>query len=261
MKKSSLHKKTIVLTRTEADNAALRERLENDHDAIVLEMPLIEVDYSTEADIQEEVLETFGEYDWLVFTSVHGVEGFFKRFFKRFKDIRCIGGCRIACVGPTTAAAVEAFHLEVDIVPETHTGEALARLMIEKCGIENVKICVVTGNRNKENLAKTLQDDGNAIVDCFPVYATSSSDLSTHAAAVSFRENGAHAIVFASPSAVQSFVEQARLLQIANDAVQPKVIAIGEVTAAELRRKTIPVAAVAKRATVAGILEALESVF
>ncbi|MCR5184261.1 MAG: uroporphyrinogen-III synthase [Opitutales bacterium] len=261
MKKSVLQKKTIVLTRTPADNLALREHLESDHDAKVLEVPLIEVGYSAPAEIQAEIFDLFGEYEWLVFTSVHGVEGFFKNFFKRYRDIRSIGGCRIACVGPATAAAVEAFHLEVDAVPETQTGEALAKLLVEKWGVENVKICLITGNRNRETVAKILAEDGRAIVDSFPVYETNPTDLAADQAARSFRENGAHAIVFASPSAVQSFVDQLPSLTIVSGARQPKVVAIGEVTAAALRRKMIPVAAVAKSATVSGIVEALESVF
>ena len=35
-------------------------------------------------------------YDWLVFTSVNGVTAFFDFFFKRFQDMRDIGGVRIA---------------------------------------------------------------------------------------------------------------------------------------------------------------------
>lgn len=259
MKKSSLSNKRIVLTRTEEDNAVLRGILETRR-AEVLELPLIKIGYGVDEDLKKTVFETFGEYEWIVFTSVHGVEGFFKSFFSRFKDIRCIGGCNIACVGPATAAAVEAYHLQVDLVPEKHTGEALAEAMVEKCCVENVKICVITGNLNKDTLPEILEKRGNAIVDLFPVYETGTNDLASLPAAEDFRKKGAHAVVFASPSAVRSFIAQLQTLAPAASAQTPKVVAIGETTAAELDKFSVPVAAVAGRASAEGIVEALESI-
>jgi len=41
----------------------------------------------------------------------------FRLFFKRFQDLRDIGGARIAAIGPATAAKIEKrFHLQVDLI-------------------------------------------------------------------------------------------------------------------------------------------------
>ena len=263
MKKNStpLKGKRIVITRPKDQNAELRDLLVREG-AVVLEMPLIEIRFPEQnEELVPEILGGFGEYDWLVFTSVNGVRGFFAHFFARYKDIRSLGPCRIACVGPATARAVETFHLEVDCVPETHTGDALADKLLADHGIENLKICVVTGNRNSDSLPKKLEDAGRAIVDTFPVYATDEADVSAQAAAEDFRENGAHAIVFASSSAVKSFVAQAAALALQKDAVRPQVVAIGAPTASELRSAAIPVAGIADAATPAAIVAALQKVF
>lgn len=251
-----LKDKRIVITRPKDQNAELRDLLVA-QGATVLEMPLIEIRVAAHEDVTPEILNGFGEYEWLVFTSVNGVRGFFSHFFARYKDLRSIGPCRIACVGPATARAVEAFHLEVDCVPETHTGEALAEKLLTDHGIENQKICVVTGNRNADTLPKKLEDEGRAIVDLFPVYSTDDSDVSAQAAAEDFRENGAHAIVFASGSAVKSFVSQAAALTLQPDAIRPQVVAIGAPTTSELRTAGIPVAGTARVATPAAIVETL----
>lgn len=259
-KSNALHGKRIVVTRPKEQSAELLALLAA-HGADVLEMPLIEIRFDGDDESVPEILAGFGEYDWLIFTSANGVRGFFRHFFARYRDLRSLGPCRIACVGPATARAVEELHLEVDCVSDVHTGDALAEKLLAEHGIENLKICVVTGNRNSDALPRKLEDVGRAIVDAFPVYATDDADLSEHPSAAAFREKGADAIVFASASAVKSFISQASALRLSAGAAQPRVVAIGEPTAAVLRESGIPVAGTAASATAEGIAAALLKIF
>lgn len=253
-----LKNRRVVITRPEEQNAELRAELEA-CGAKVIEMPLIEISLDGNEEIANEIFSMLSEYDWLVFTSANGVRGFFKKFFARFKDLRWLGPCRIACVGPATQKAVEELHLEVEIVPEEHTGTALAEKLIAEQDLENLKICVVTGNRNPDTLAKRLSEEAHAIVDTFPCYSTDSAKVeNAQDALADFRENGADFIVFASGSAVESFITQAPNLRLEKNATQPRVVAIGEPTASVLKKSGIPVAAVASRATVPAIADAIE---
>lgn len=249
----------VVITRPEAQNPELRAELER-YGATVLEMPLIEISLDGNEEIANEIFSMLSEYDWLVFTSANGVRGFFKKFFARFKDLRWLGPCRIACVGPATQKAVEDLHLEAEVVPDEHTGAALADKLIAEQDLENLKICVVTGNRNPETLARRLTEEAHAIVDTFPCYSTESADVeNSNDVLTDFRKNGADFIVFASGSAVQSFITQAPNLRLEKTATQPKVVAIGEPTASALRQSGIPVAAVASRASNAAIVDAIKT--
>lgn len=257
METNLLENRRVVITRPEAQNAELRAELES-RGATVIEMPLIEISLDGNEEIANEIFAGINEYDWLVFTSANGVRGFFKKFFARFKDLRWLGPCRIACVGPATQKAVEELHLEVEVVPEVHTGTALADKLIAEQDLENLKICVVTGNRNPDTLARRLAEEAHAIVDTFPCYSTDAADVNGRDAVLAdFRANGAHFIVFASGSAVQSFITQAPNLRLEKNAVQPRVVAIGEPTASVLRQAGIPVSAVAAHATSAAIADAV----
>lgn len=257
MKSNSLQNRRVVITRPEEQNAGLRALLEA-NGASVLEMPLIEISLDGNEEIANEIFSMLNEYDWLVFTSANGVRGFFKKFFARFKDLRWLGPCRIACVGPATKKAVEELHLEVELVPEEHTGTALADKLIAEQDLENLKICVVTGNRNPDTLSRRLTEEAHAIVDSFPCYSTDVADVNSREAVLAdFRSRGADFIVFASGSAVQSFVTQAPNLRLEKSAVQPRVIAIGEPTASVLRQSGIPVAAIAAQATPDAIVDAM----
>lgn len=257
MNRQNLRNRRIVITRPEAQNAALRAAFEA-RGASVIELPLIEIAPGADESLAAEIFAGITEYDWLVFTSANAVREFFREFFARFKDLRWLGPCRIACVGPATRDAVEALHLEVDVVPATHTSAALADALIGGNDLENLKICVVCGNAEPTELTRRLMLEARAIVDAFPCYAAGNSDVRAHPAAEEFRRAGADFIIFASGSAVRSFVAQASALQLEKSALRPRAIAIGEPTAAALRRAGIPVAAIAAAATAEALAEAAE---
>ena len=90
-----------------------------------------------------DALLELNSYDWLVFTSANGVTAFFEYFFRAFKDMRDIGGVRIAAVGPGTAAKLRELHLQVDLMPEEAIGVKIAKEFEKFETIENLKICLL----------------------------------------------------------------------------------------------------------------------
>ena len=224
--------------------------------AEVLELPLIEIQPHADKDSVLEVFAAIDEYDWLVFTSANGVRHFFDLFFKGFKDIRSLGVMRVACVGEATARAVRALHLEVEICPEKAVGEALAKALVATGSLENAKVLVVTGNRNRDVLAAALSVDG-AIVDQFPVYRTELANLAGDPVAEDFRRRGADAVLFASSSAVDSYAHQAKSLALASDARKPLFGSIGPVTSEALREAGLAVDFEAAEATLDALVAAL----
>lgn len=245
----------ILLTRPEGSATVWRATLEA-AGAQVDELPLLAIHHEADATVLREVLAGLGEYDWVVFTSANGVRGFFERFFERYTDIRSIGGTRFACVGPATEAALRAFHLDTDLAPEGADGVSLARKLMTEHEIENQKILVVAGSQATDEVPRLLSDQGYAIVDTLTVYATGEKDVSASGAASVFRREGADLLVFASPSAVESFIHQAASLRLEPGARQPLAIAVGATTAEAMRKAGIPVAAIAAKPTAEGIRDA-----
>jgi uroporphyrinogen-III synthase len=163
-------------------------------------------------------------------------------------------------VGEATARAVTALHLKVECQPATATAEALADELIATGSLDNAKILVVTGNLNREVLVKKLEA-GRAIVDTLQVYQTEMNDLSAEPAAADFRARGGDAILFASSSAVQSFADQAKVLQLDQAARRPLAGSIGPQTSETMKRVGIPIDFTAKEpgleALVAATVKAL----
>jgi len=250
--------KRVVVTRSRSQSSELAAHL-GDLGAEVLELPLIEI-FEDEASTGEDIWPTLGSYRWLVFTSPNGVKHFFEKFYRKFDDLRCLGGLFIACIGESTAQAVREQRLHVDLVPEEAVAESLADTLLREETMENETVLVVTGNRNRDVLIEKLEE-GRAIVDAFPVYRTELTDLASHPAATRFREAGADVITFASSSAVDSFVQQAKQLQPVEGARRPKCVAIGPKTAERMRQVGLPVDRIAKEASIPGLTRAVQSLW
>src|SRR5262249_44980093 len=118
----------IVVTRTREQASQLSKQL-TELGADILEIPTIKIVPPSE-DRRQDIIDALLElnaYDWLVFTSPNGVTAFFDLFFKRFHDLRDIGGARIAAIGPATAAKLKELHLQVDLMPEEAIGSKIAK--------------------------------------------------------------------------------------------------------------------------------------
>jgi uroporphyrinogen III methyltransferase / synthase len=107
--------------------------------ADVLEVPTIKIAAPDDRQGIIDALLELNSYDWLVFTSANGVTAFFELFFKRFQDLRDLGGARIAAVGPATAAKLRELHLQVDLTPDAATAQKLAEAFEKYQSVENVK--------------------------------------------------------------------------------------------------------------------------
>jgi len=224
--------------------------------AEVIELPLIRVSKHIEKQDLADILLELGTYDWIVFTSANGVRYFFEEFVRIFDDIRALGLLRFACIGEATASAIRALHLKIECQPATATAEALADALIATGSLDSAKVIVVTGNLNRDALITKLEG-ASAIVDQLQVYQTEQTDLSQEPAAADFREKGADAILFASSSAAQSFVDQAAALKLAPKAKRPLAGSIGPQTTETMKAAGIPVDFVAKQPSLDALVEAL----
>jgi uroporphyrinogen-III synthase len=249
----------IVVTRPRDQAAAWRAGLEA-LGATVLELPLIQVAKHYDKQTLVEVFAELSQYEWIVFTSANGARFFFEEFHRGFDDIRALGLAQIAVVGEATAEVVRGQHLRVEVQPKKANAEELARLLMERESLDSAKVLVVTGNLNRDTLVDMLSD-ARAIVDRLPLYRTEETDLASDPVAGEFRHHGADAILFASPSAAQSFFDQAAAFKLNAKARKPLAGSIGATTTAAMTQLGLPVdfeaAAPSLDALVAALLKKL----
>ena len=252
---NSLSGRRIAVTRAREQSPELAAKL-NALGADVIELPLITISKEIDKEVLHDVLSELGSYDWIVFTSANGVRFFFEEFFRIYDDIRALGLLRFAAIGDTTANAIAAHHLKIECQPKVATAAALAEALIATGSLDSAKLLVITGNLNREELVTKLEES-RAIVDCLQVYKTEQTDLSTEPVAADFRARGADAILFASSSAVQSFVDQAGALKLAAEARRPLAGSIGPQTSETMKKVGMPIDFVAKTPSLDALIEAL----
>jgi uroporphyrinogen-III synthase len=233
-RKLPLSGRRIVVTRTRDQLSELAAKLTS-LGAEVVELPVIRISSEISKQALADVMLEFGGYDWITFTSANGVHNFFGEFFRIFDDIRSMGLIRIACIGDSTAKAIGELHLKVECSPEKATAEALAAAMVDTGSMDNAKVLVITGNLNREVLVKKLEE-ARAIVDSLQVYKTEAVDLSANPAAADFRKVGADAVLFASSSSAQCFVDQGEFLRLEEAAKKPINGSIGPQTSETMRK-------------------------
>ena len=245
----------IAVTRAREQSPELTAKL-SALGAEVVELPLIHVSKQIEKDPLSDVMLELGGYDWIVFTSANGVRFFMEEFLRLFDDIRALGLLRFACIGDTTAAAIRAFHLKIECQPKVATAAALADDLVATGSLDSAKVLVIRGNLNRDVIVTKLEE-ARAIVDCLQVYKTEKTDLLAEPAAADFRARGADAILFASSSAVQSFVDQAGALKLGKDAKRPLAGSIGPQTSETMKKVGMPIDFTAKTPSLDSLVEAL----
>jgi uroporphyrinogen III methyltransferase/synthase len=245
----------VVVTRSRAQAGELSHQL-TELGAEVLEIPCIKRTLPSQPQHLLDALLELNSYDWLVFTSANGVTAFFEYFFRAFKDLRDIGGVKIAAVGPGTATKLRELHLQVDLMPEEAIGERIAKEFEKFETIENLKICLLRAELANPDLPQALEELG-AIVDDIPVYRTVAETDTLTDAGANLLQTGADWITFTSGSTVDHFHTRFNLPALLKKFPQIKLTTIGPETTKAVEALGLKPSLEAKQHTMEGLVAAV----
>ena len=145
------------------------------------------------------VFDTIADFDILAFTSVNGVESFFKQLFAAGYDVRVLAGKKIASVGKITEKKLLEYGIRCDYVPEDHTGDGLGKLLAS-LNLDDSRVLLLQGNLADDTLQRLLPKATRWVVyETLPV--SELPEWKREAVAM------ADAVVFASTSAVENFIK------------------------------------------------------
>ena len=240
----------VVITRARKQASRLAARLRS-LGAEVIEFPTIEVQRLDDYSALDAAIARLPSYDWLVFTSVNGVEFFLNRLDASDVDWRDLHA-RICAIGPATRQAVEELHLKVDVVPAEYVAESLLAAF-EPFDMEGKRVIIPRAAVAREILPDELRRRG-AKVDVLPAYRTVVPEDARARAAEVFTHKPDW-VLFTSSSTVKNLVEAA-----GREALEGvSVASIGPVTSATARELDIDVIAEAKPYTIDGLVQAVMS--
>ncbi|MBW2239354.1 MAG: uroporphyrinogen-III C-methyltransferase [Deltaproteobacteria bacterium] len=246
--------KCIVVTRAREQASDLVKRL-SDLGAECLECPTIKVSPPEDVKPLDRAIENLSSYDWLIFTSVNGVNFFFERLFQKNKDVRALKDIHTAVIGPATEKRLFDFGLKSDIVPESYRAESVVKAFAGK-DVTGKKILLPRAKEARPVLPLELKKMG-AAVDEVTAYRTHAVKDNADVLSARLKERSIDMITFTSSSTAKNFHALFPNEDL-KDLMQGVTIAsIGPVTADTARDLGFDVHIVAESYTIPGLCQAI----
>jgi uroporphyrinogen III methyltransferase/synthase len=238
----------VLVTRPAGQAASLVEQLDA-LGASVQCQPAIEILPPLDWERVDEVIERIDEFDWCVFSSANGVRFFLDRLLHTGRDLRSLGGVRLATMGPATTQALSEYHLRADFQPADYRAEGMAEVLAADA--DQRRFLLLRASRGRNVLADSLQAAGGQVEQ--PVVYRSQDILQADPVIAQALAAGQMDWITVTSSAsarslVALFGEQLR---------QSKLAAISPLTAEVLTAAGHPPQAVAKEYTGEGMVEAM----
>ncbi len=237
----------IVVTRARQQASSLASLL-TELGASVVELPVIEIQPGDSTALDAALLR-LEAYDFLMFTSVNGVERFLARLDESPRDLRSIRG-KICAIGPATREALERFHIKVDITAKEYVAEGLLEVLAAH-EMAGKRVLIARAAVARDVLPDALRERG-AEVDVVEAYRTVPPEGLAERAREVLAGNPDW-VTFTSSSTVRNLAE----------AVGPqalhhvRTVSIGPVTSSTLKHYGIPLTAEATEYTVPGLVNAV----
>ena len=226
--------------------------------ATVVEIPFIEIRKPRSFRPLDTALTNLAGYDWLILTSVNGVEAMWERMKKRRLSNSVLSHLHIAAIGPATRKAIEQRGSMVDVVPKQYVAESVVRSL--KNRVKGKRVLLVRAKLARDVIPEELRQAG-ARVDVVEAYETVVPQGSRRRLQAALKRVGGrpHVVTFASSSTVRNFVELLGLGKRARDRALAgiRMASIGPVTSATLREFAFSVDISAKEFTIPGLVQAI----
>lgn len=202
--KRPLFGKTVVVTRSREQASDMVAMLMN-LGARVIQFPTIRIEEMDDYAVLDTALEKLDTFDWIIFTSVNGVQHFARRMREKGRDSRALAHAKIAAIGPVTRKEVEKLGIIPDFVPETFVAEKVAEGLC-KFNLQGKEILIPRALESREVLPQILEKAG-AKVTVAPAYKTVKANANKDELLQAIEENSLDCITFASSSTVRNFMD------------------------------------------------------
>jgi uroporphyrinogen-III synthase len=223
--------------------------------AEVIEIPFIEIRRPRSYKPLDTALKNLGKYDWLILTSVNGVDAAWDRMKRLGVTKRSAKRLQVAAIGPATKKAIEKRGLTVDVVPDEYVAESVVKSLRSK--VKGKRVLLARAKVARDVIPRELRKLG-ANVDVVEAYETvvPAKSRSRLRALLKSPEKRPNVVTFTSSSTVKNFRTLAgRIPHRVSDGI--RFASIGPVTSATLKELGFPVDIEAKEYTIPGLVQAI----
>lgn len=216
--------------------------------------PLVELEPCRDWEPLEGVFERLDSFAWIVFSSATGVQTFFRRIREKGWDSRRLGRAKIACIGPSTAAALAPFFLQADLIAPQFSSEGLAAEL--KRNLSGGAVLLVRADRGRDLLPTELGKV--ASVTQVAVYNQIDSNVLSEKRVAELLSGKWKWVVLGSSNIARNFARLMAIHQIPKEKV-PFTAAISPITAQTIRECGMDPTVVAEEYHFPGVVKAIQN--
>ncbi len=257
--KKPLFGKMVLITRSREQSRKMADQIMEQGGQPVL-FPTIQILPPEDFEPLDDAIRRVGIFDWIIFTSVNGVERFFERFFLLRGDIREMAGPKLGAIGPVTAAAIRRHGLKVDLLAKEYVAEGVLSLFSQE-QVRGKSFLIPRAEKAREILPQKLGEMGG-LVEVVTVYRTG---LPPEADIAGIRhmleDKELDAVTFTSSSTATHLKEMMKESDLRALFEGMVVASIGPVTSGTLSECGLEVDVEAEEYTVDGLVKALAAYF
>ena len=245
----------VLITRARKQADGLTNLL-REQGAEVVQVPAIEIRPPASFEALDEALKKIIDYDWLILTSVNGVDALFERLAALGLDESSLQHLKIAAIGPITEQAIADRGLVVDVVPDRYIAEEVVRVLWPH--VRKQRVLLVRAKIARDVIPSQLATAG-AKVDVVEAYETVIPEKSKQQLQQVFADEKRkpEIITFTSSSTVRNFLSLILGTDIPGKLPGIKFASIGPITSETLREYALPVHIEAEDYTMEGLVEAI----
>jgi len=248
--------KRILVTRARHQASSLSKLL-SEHGSQPIELPAIDIQVIANTEELDQIISNLESYQWIVFTSVNGVEAYFQRIYKLKLDSRTLKGLLIGAIGPATAEALEKRGIIPDYVPEVYTSQGFL-VGLSSRDITGQRFLLPRADIADKELTEGIRRLGAEVHEVV-VYRTVPAAGAISRAKQMLLSGEIDVITFTSSSTVYNLVAVFKEEEPA--IISTKVACIGPKTADTATKAGLRVDIVASEHTIHGLVAAIEQYF
>lgn len=226
--------RTIVITRALSQASEFAAELEA-YGATVIVCPTIEITDPDSYTRLDEALDHLYGYDWIIFTSVNGVDSFLRRANLQQHEVSELDDLRVCAIGEATAERLRVAKVHVDLVPAQFKAEgvfaALEQFVGGREALRGLNFLIPRAAVARDYLPKELEAAG-ARVDIVAAYRTVVPENVDRGRLAAMLAGSADCIAFTSSSTVRNLAQLFDTSDLRQTLAGVVVACIGDVTAA-----------------------------
>jgi uroporphyrinogen III methyltransferase/synthase len=253
-----LGNRRIVITRARSQAGDLARAIE-ELGGEVIEFPTIEIQPAADPGPLDEAIKTLDTYDWLIFTSVNGVEIFFERLGRLSSNRQLPAGMQFAAIGPETAKRLAAAGVTNCLVPASFRAEGILEIL-QPDAMRGKRVLIPRAAKAREILPVTLRRWG-AGVDVVEAYRTVIPRVEVRGLKHALQRHEVDMVTFTSSSTVANFTRLFDDRPLGEILGATPVACIGPITQTAVEQLGGRVAVAASEFTIAGLVSAMVGYF